>query len=342
MPIIDHVEKAVAPSSSGVLVPFAFAPEALNRNMLVMAMVNENVSPSSNPLPGTITYAGLALDSIRTAFSNDEPGSTRVYLGLYWRSMLLGDQPLSGDVVLDLAGGVSRNLIVYAIGLRGIAGFPFWEARESVNSGPSLPFALVASPNNFVGIFGFGIKSEGVVTSFSGAGVLVEQDVIADGTASLTGAICTLPKPSTLMAGSLNGNAAHGIIGFVPYADQPQGEAKHIVRVMSAVGPVRAEGAVGAPVLTEGGVGPASTSGAVVETSSITAAVLAGQDGVVGASIHLAGNLGVNRGFGLATERTDLTGAIASIGASGTVDAPALTGSTGIVRVSGVAMEQPG
>lgn len=220
MPIIDHIEKIVAPNSSGVTIPYAFNPGALNRYLLVVAMTSTptSISPS---LPSTVTYAGAEFGNAKQGRSIGEGGGVPgVWCSAYARSLLLGEQPLAGDVVIALE--FASNLIAYVIGFRGVGSFPYVWYSDQFNSVPQSNISALVD-NDYIGVAGFAIKDGGIITSVSGSAELLEQEAIDDDLLSLTGSLVFMPQGQNLLTGTLNGNAGWGAIGWVPLADMDQG-----------------------------------------------------------------------------------------------------------------------
>lgn len=222
MPIIDHIEKIVAPNSSGVTIPYTYNPGALNRYVLVLAMAcHPDNTLVINPFSPTAQYAGLELANPLTGRSLDEPGTTVAWCAAYSRSLLLGEQPLSGDV--EVAVNTSQNIVAYVIGFRGVGSFPYYWDRVAGNHGPST--AVVSVLNNpYLAITALAIKNEAIVSSVSGDAEIIEQETISDGFGSITGTLVLAPLGQNLTTCFLSGNAALGRIGWVPYADVDQGE----------------------------------------------------------------------------------------------------------------------
>lgn len=225
MPIIDHIEKIVAPASSGVSFPYAYNPGALGRSMLVVLMVQHpfNAFPLDT-VANPITYAGQVLDQNLIGQSTGEGGgSTPVVSCLaFSRTSFLVESALSGDVIVP-SFLFPANAIVFAIGMRGVP--QAFDQRWSFAQGNSIPSSAfaVSMDNPFVGIIGAAIKEEATVTSVSGTAALADEAVIHDGTHSVTGSIVLVPAGQNLTTVFLSGNAGSGRVGWVPNAYVDQG-----------------------------------------------------------------------------------------------------------------------
>lgn len=223
MPILDHIEKAVAPASTGVTIPYAFNPGALNRYVLIV--VNISYDPPDDPIAGSsVSFGGLTFDIYRSGNSIGEGGGAPTTRCLAYARSAPVEAPLSGDAVINL--GSAANLIVYVIGFRGVSTDQFhsvWE-NEGVNAVPSSATVIVMN-NPYVGIAGLALKDEGIITSVSGTAEIAEQETIVDGGGllSLTGSIVMVPQGQNVTTAFFNGNAGHGRIEWVPYADMDQG-----------------------------------------------------------------------------------------------------------------------
>lgn len=221
MPILDGYAKASAPNSAGVSVAYAFQPEALNRGMLIAVLAAHDTN-RNYPSP-TVTYAGLGFDAYKVAQNISEQGGL-VHCILFWRSLLLGEQPLSGQVVVTL--GNARNLIVYAVGLRGID-FPDFEDSISVN-GAFADSVLVLSnlnPNDYLGLL-FAASSSPVSISSTAPPEMSVLDAssVGSGLGGLMASMALLPTPQHSGTWFMNGNVYHALAGWSVNAPLPVGE----------------------------------------------------------------------------------------------------------------------
>jgi hypothetical protein len=225
MPILDHFEKATGVNVTSVTIPFAFAPEALNRGMLVIAMVSH---PTNIGYPfGDCSYAGLAVEGQNLGTGAQEPGAPEVRAGSFFRGPRAGEVPLSGDVVLDFV--LQRNAVVYAIGLRGVGltefGFDYLD-KQGQNGTPSGDLNIDLSPNPYLAIAGFAMTPTpvGILSIDDPAIVILDEDSAGSGAGSVDSALFSWPAG---VAGNhvalLDGLANWAGVGWSTYAPLPIG-----------------------------------------------------------------------------------------------------------------------
>lgn len=152
--MIDFVAvQAQADATGPVVIPFAFSPGALNRNVVLFAAMHHATTGILNdPILEPVTCAGVQFFGVRFSEQRGEgiPVPVRDYL---WQSNPDIEPPLSGEVVIPLRPiSTPHNVVAHVIGLRGavwpghtddnMSGSPVGPAGISLLT-PIDPFALI-------------------------------------------------------------------------------------------------------------------------------------------------------------------------------------------------------
>lgn len=226
MPVyFDHLEKASGANVTSLTVPYVFAPEALNRALLVIAMTCHPTDYLNYPFSST-TYAGTVSDLMNVGQSVTEAGVPIARCASFFTPRISGaepEPPASGNVVVNL--NRAQNMIVFVLGLRGVE-WPFYEDKLGKNGGLG-PLAINnLTPNDYVALAGFAANSSPVVIdSIDPASVVAigNESVGPVGLGSVSGVVLRLPSPVTT-ATAFTGNYEWGGIGWSSFADLGTGE----------------------------------------------------------------------------------------------------------------------
>lgn len=225
MPILDHVSKAVGANVTQLTVPFVFAPEAINRGLLIVAMA---CHPTVTGYPNfAASYDGVAADLMNLGQALPDPGVPIPRCASFFIPFSFfgnaPEPPLSGNVVVTLDR--IQNLVVYAVGVRGEE-YPYIEDKLGINNAaPGPPTISNLTPNDYLAFAAFAMTQPVAIVGVSDPAVSVLAE---DSTGAMLGdigaALLMLPPPTTGVTAFTAGNPNWGGIGFSCFADLPVGE----------------------------------------------------------------------------------------------------------------------